>query len=104
MTNKYRLLIIAIFCYYITDALWGLFAGLNWIPVLFIDTTIYYVAMALAITWFYKYIVEYLEMKGTWAKVFESFAKNKTHAGSFNLFKIRFSALCPIVFKLNKIK
>lgn len=62
--NKYRLLMIAIFLFYITDALWGIFAGLNWIPALFVDTTIYYVAMALAITWFYQYIVEYLEIKG----------------------------------------
>ncbi|MDO5445970.1 MAG: hypothetical protein Q4F31_10170, partial [Eubacteriales bacterium] len=62
--KKYRYLLIAIFAYYITDALWGFFAGLNWIPVLFLDTTVYYVAMSSAIVCFYKYIVEYLELKG----------------------------------------
>ena len=61
--GRYRFLMMAVFLYYITDALWGLFAGLNWIPALFVDTTIYYVAMSLAIVCFYKYIVEYLEMK-----------------------------------------
>ncbi len=71
--KKYRLLMLAIFFYYVTDSLWGIFAGLNWIPALFLDTTIYYVAMALAITWFYQYIVEYLEMKGAWAKFFTYF-------------------------------
>lgn len=74
--NKYRQLMVAIFAYYITDALWGILAGLNWIPALFIDTTIYYVVMALAITWFYKYIVEYLEIKGGWAKFFTYFGNS----------------------------
>lgn len=73
---KYRLLMLAIFFYYVTDAFWGILAGLNWIPALFIDTTIYYVAMALAITWFYKYIVEYLEIKGGWAKFFTYFGNS----------------------------
>lgn len=71
--GKYRLLMIAIFIYYITDALWGFLAGLNWIPALFIDTTIYYVAMASAIVWYYRYIVEYLEMKDWRAKFFSYF-------------------------------
>lgn len=64
---------IAIFVYYITDAIWGILAGLNWIPALFIDTTIYYVAMASAIVWYYRYIVEYLEMKDWRAKFFTYF-------------------------------
>ncbi len=71
--SKYRLLMISIFVYYISDAMWGILAGLNWIPALFIDTTIYYVAMASAIIWFYRYIVEYLEIKGWLAKFFSWF-------------------------------
>ncbi|MBQ0001901.1 MAG: response regulator [Treponema sp.] len=73
--EKYRFLMSAIFAYYITDALWGIFAGLNWIPALFIDTTIYYVAMASAIVWFYSYIIEYLEIKDWRAKFFYYFGK-----------------------------
>lgn len=60
--DKYRWLLLTIFVYYITDALWGIFAGLNWIPVLFIDTMIYYVAMSAAIFCYYRYIVDYLEI------------------------------------------
>lgn len=71
--GKYRLLMISIFAYYVTDALWGILAGLNWIPVLFVDTTIYYVAMALAIVWYYRYIVEYLEINGWLASFFTWF-------------------------------
>ena len=71
--GKYRFLITAIFSYYITDVLWGILAGLNWITALFIDTTIYYTAMSLAILGFYSYIVEYLEMKDWRSKFFNYF-------------------------------
>lgn len=71
--TKYRFLMISIFIYYITDAMWGILAGLNWIPALFVDTTIYYIAMASAIVWYYRYIVEYLEMKDWRAKFFTYF-------------------------------
>lgn len=71
--GKYRFLITAIFSYYITDVLWGILAGLNWITALFIDTTIYYTAMSLAILGFYSYIVGYLEMKDWRAKFFKYF-------------------------------
>ena len=76
--TKYRLLMISVFVYYITDAIWGILAGLNWIPVLFLDTTLYYIAMASAIVWYYRYIVECLEMKGLRAKFFTYFGDDGT--------------------------
>lgn len=66
----YSRLMIFILAYYITDALWGIFAGLNWIPLLFVDTTVYYVAMSLIIVCFYSYFVEYLEMKDWKGRLF----------------------------------
>ena len=58
----YRALMISVLAYYITDALWGILAGLNWIPLLFADTTVYYIAMSLIIVCFYMYFVDYLGM------------------------------------------
>ena len=66
----YRVLMVAMLAYYITDALWGIFAGLNWIPLLFVDTTVYYVAMSLIIVCFYSYFVEYLGMKDWKGRLF----------------------------------
>lgn len=70
-SKAYPLLMFAIFTYYITDACWGMFAGLNNIPALFIDTTLYYVAMAAAVTCWLTYIVEYLELNSFVSKVFK---------------------------------
>ena len=69
----YRWLMLAIFVYYITDARWGILAGLNWIPLLFMDTTVYYIAMCSAIVCYYRYFVEYLEMKDWKGRLFTWF-------------------------------
>ena len=69
----YRVLMFAMLAYYITDALWGIFAGLNWIPPLFFDTTVYYIAMSLIIVCFYLYFVNYLNMNDWLGRVFTTF-------------------------------
>ena len=71
--RMYRRLMLSVFAYYITDALWGILAGLNWIPLLFVDTTIYYIAMCSAIVCYYRYFVEYLEMKNWKGRLFTWF-------------------------------
>ena len=70
--KAYRYLMLSIFAYYITDAGWGLFAGLVWTPVLFADTTLYYIAMAAALVSWNIYIVNYLDKK----RGFSVFFKN----------------------------
>ena len=55
--------------------MWGILAGLNWIPLLFIDTTVYYVAMCLAIVFYYRYFVEYLGMNDWKGSLFVWFGR-----------------------------
>ena len=69
----YRWLMLSIFVYYITDVLWGILGGLNWIPLLFVDTTFYFVAMCSAIICYYSYFVEYLGMKDWKGRLFTWF-------------------------------
>ena len=71
--RMYRWLMLAIFVYYMTDAMWGILAGLNWIPMLFVDTTLYYIAMCSAIVCYYRYFVEYLGMKDWKGRMFTWF-------------------------------
>ena len=67
-SKAYFFLMLSIFAYYITDACWGIFAGFNMIPALFLDTTIYYVAMASAVLCWSNYIIDYLELKNVLSK------------------------------------
>lgn len=70
--KAYRYLMLSIFAYYITDAGWGLFAGLKWTPALFADTTIYYIAMAAALVSWNIYIVNYLDKTGGFSVFFKN--------------------------------
>ncbi len=72
----YRWLMLSMFAYYITDALWGVFAGLNWIPLLFADTTVYYIAMSSIIVCFYQYFVDYLGMSDWKSRFFKIFGRS----------------------------
>ncbi len=72
-SRMYFFLMISIFFYYITDACWGLFAGLNNIPLLFLDTTVYFVAMAAVVMFWANYLITYLELDSVYSKGFRIF-------------------------------
>ncbi|MCR5626074.1 MAG: response regulator [Lachnospiraceae bacterium] len=56
----YRRLLYGIMAYYITDVLWGVLDSLNLTKLLFIDTLVYYVAMACGVLFWTQYVVTYL--------------------------------------------
>jgi len=62
--REYRLLLAGIFWYYITDASWGVLAGLHWTKVLYVDTAFYYLAIAVSVLTLCRFIVAYLGIRG----------------------------------------
>ena len=70
---SYHYLMLSVFAYYITDAGWGFFAGLNNIPALFLDTTIYFVAMAGIVLCWSNYIITYLELNDRFSTALKHF-------------------------------
>ena len=60
--REYRRFLRAVFAYYIVDAGWGVFAGLGWTKVLYVDTMFYYIAIAVsALTWCH-FVAVYLDL------------------------------------------
>ncbi len=59
----YRRFLIAVLAYYITDVLWGILDSNKLSKLLFIDTTVYFVAMSIGILLWAVFAVEYLEEK-----------------------------------------
>ena len=59
--TMYRRFLLAVLCYYLTDALWGVFDEYRMTEILFVDTTLYFVAMAAAVLLWTQYVVDYLE-------------------------------------------
>ena len=59
-TREYRGFLRGIFTYYVVDAGWGIFAGLGWTNVLYLDTTFYYIAIALSVLTWCRFVIAYL--------------------------------------------
>ena len=47
--RKYRGFLFAVLAYYITDALWGILDAWRLTPLQFLDTTLYFAAMAVLV-------------------------------------------------------
>ncbi len=72
----YRRFLYGIMIYYITDILWGILDSLHLTRLLFWDTLIYYVAMAVGVLFWTQYVVTYLGENNI-------FGRFLTYAGRF---------------------
>jgi len=59
--RKYRSFLFAVLAYYITDALWGILDVHHLTSLLFLDTTLYFAAMAVLVLLWTRYVIAYLE-------------------------------------------
>ena len=62
--NAYRQFLAGVLVYYITDMLWGVLESGKFVQLLFIDTSVYFVAMAVSVALWTRYIVTYLDQHG----------------------------------------
>ena len=58
--NVYRRFLFVVMAYYVTDMLWGVLESRKLVVPLFIDTTVYFVVMAVGISFWAEYTVAYL--------------------------------------------
>ena len=65
----YRRFLASIFAFYATDVLWGVFDRLKWTRLLYADTILYYIAMALTIFSWTQYVIAYLNKKTVLSKL-----------------------------------
>ncbi len=59
--NVYRRFLFAVLAYYVTDVLWGILEDQKLSKALFSDTIIYFIAMAVGISFWAEYTVAYLQ-------------------------------------------
>ena len=71
--HEYRGFLAAIFYLYITDALWGVFAGLGWTKALYFDTMSFFIATAVSILMMCHFIITYLGTRGWRARALSWF-------------------------------
>ena len=63
----YRSFSISLLAYYLTDALWGVLAGLGWTKVLYADTVLYFIALAATVFLWFRFVIVYLDF-GRWMR------------------------------------
>lgn len=95
----YRRFLFAVLVYYITDILWGIIDSKKLSTALFIDTTIYFVAMAVGIAFWTQYTVAYLDENNRFG-YFLIFAGN-TFAGVITCLVI-INIFFPVLFVIDK--
>ena len=64
-TREYRVFLACVFAYYIVDAGWGVLAGLGWTKLLYIDTMLYFIAIAVSVLTWCRFAIAYLNL-GKW--------------------------------------
>ena len=67
--RDYRYFLLGILSYYITDLMWGVLEANHLTTLLFIDTTLYFIAMAAAVVLWTRYVVVYLEQNNVFGKL-----------------------------------
>ena len=67
--GAYYHFLLSTLAYYITDAAWGILDMLNLTGLLYLDTVIYYVAMAGAVLLWTQYVINYLEEKNIYTRI-----------------------------------
>ena len=63
---RYRGFLIGVLAYYVTDAAWGIFAGLGWTGPWYVDTVLFFLALVVFIFMWCRFVVDYLGL-GKWA-------------------------------------
>ena len=64
----YRNFLLTVAVYYVLDIVWGVFEHFKMARLLFIDTSFYFMAMAIGVLFWTQYTVTYLEKKNAFAK------------------------------------
>ena len=62
--HAYRIFVLSVFIYFISDLIWGIFDEIKIPIVLYVDTVFYFIFMGFTILAWAKYVVSYLETKG----------------------------------------
>ena len=64
---RYRGFVLGVLAYYVTDASWGILAGLGWNRLLYIDTVFFFLSLVAFVFMWCRFVVSYLDL-GRWTE------------------------------------
>ena len=63
---RYRCFLFGVLAYYVTDAIWGVLAGLGWTRVLYVETAFFFLSLVAFVFMWSRFAINYLGF-GKWA-------------------------------------
>ena len=63
--SKYNGFLFGVLAYYVSDAAWGIFAGLGWTRALYVDTVLYFLSLVTFVFLLSRFVTSYLAL-GKW--------------------------------------
>ena len=75
VNKSFRKFVFASLLYFISDALWGIINIFKMAPLLYADTILYYISMALTIAYLCEYVTLYLHIKSGFGKFIRIFGQ-----------------------------
>jgi len=73
LLTRYRGFLVSILAYYIVDAAWGIFAGLHWIGIWYLDTILFFSSLAVFALMWGRFVIAYLDFEKTPARIISWF-------------------------------
>ena len=64
-STRYRGFLLGVFAYYISDAAWGILAGLGWTMALYVETIIYFLSLVAFVFMWCRFVIDYIDL-GKW--------------------------------------
>ncbi|MBR3325914.1 MAG: response regulator [Atopobiaceae bacterium] len=98
--QSYRNFIIGVLGYYITDIIWGVLEAQHLTPLLYADTVVHFVAMALAVMLWTRYVVAYLEDRSAYGAMLY---RAGTLFLGFEVAVVAINFVQPILFWFDKV-
>lgn len=72
---SFKYFVLASLLYFVTDALWGILDYIKMPSLLYVDTVIYYISMALTIAFLCNYVTQYLQLNSGFGKFIRIFGQ-----------------------------
>ena len=69
--RSYRLFLLGVLAYYVSDAAWGIFAGLRWIVPWYVDTLFFFLSLVLLVFLWSRFAADYLTFGRTARRVLD---------------------------------
>ena len=77
--KTYRRFLLSVMLCYVTDILWGVLDTFHLIALLYADTVVYYIEMALSVMTWTQYVVSYLKERSKFSKRLYAAGQNKKY-------------------------